>query len=214
MQYSTLQRHLPHLSVFMLYLFNNSDPNSLLFHLLTEIYYKGAFKDLQRWSCEIHSLFTAAGSPLELGFIKKVPGISAAIEETLNKSEKDEEQLRNVFNNARIRAVDVIKVQLVEFQQKRVIGLSTMYGPSDAELDEAFCSSERTKEIVGDILGKWLEFITDAVQEDPEYRLDKQAAAGTALASFLKLYGGKTKEKDGISVVDRWPTMLQKDKTR
>lgn len=212
LHYSILQRHLPHLSVFTLYLFKNSNPNALLFHLLTETYMKSNGKDLQRWAFELHSLFTMIGGPLELDCVKKFPPISAVIEENLNKSEKDEEQMRNIFNNARIRALDVIKLQLTEFQQKRAIGLSTMYGPSDIELDEALSSPERTKEIVDDVLGKWLEVITEAVPEDPENRLDKQAAAGCALASLLKIYGGKSKEKEGLLLLDRWPLLLQKEK--
>ncbi|XP_055330885.1 rho guanine nucleotide exchange factor 11-like isoform X2 [Paramacrobiotus metropolitanus] len=214
LQYSALQQNLPHLSVFMFYLCTNSEPNTLLFHLLSDAYLKGTnTKDMQRWAYELHSTFTLPDAPLELEFVRKVPAISGSIEELLSKPEwKDDEPLRAVFNNARIRAGDVVKSQLAEFQQKRALGMA--FGPSEAELQEASTSADRTAEMMGAVLGQWLQYITDAQPEEPENRLDKQAATGTALATFLRISGGKlVKEKDAtVSLLDKWPLMLQKEK--
>lgn len=49
-----------------------------------------------------------------------------------------------IFWKARARAKEELNEQLADFQQKRIAGLGTIFGPSDAQLDESF--SEKSKE--------------------------------------------------------------------
>lgn len=215
MHYLTLQRHLPHLAVFIHYLISNSDPSSLLFHFLTEYYAKGSTKEMQRWAYELHSTFLVPGAPLEIECVKHFPALVSHIDDILDKIEKSEEgQLRDLFNTVRNRALDTVKSQLAEFQQKKVLGLGSMFGPAEADLDEADKSAEKTRDMVGDILGKILDSISSASQEEPENRSDRQAAIGCAVGSVMKLVSAKLKEKDGLTLLDKWPLFLQKDKNK
>lgn len=60
---SRLWEHLPHLAVFMNYILSsNSDPNSLLFYLLTDLYKEGNAKEMRKWAFEIHSCFLVPGA--------------------------------------------------------------------------------------------------------------------------------------------------------
>lgn len=54
--------HTPHLAVFMNYVLLNSDPNSLLFYLLTNLYKEGNVKEMKKWAYEIHSSFLVPGA--------------------------------------------------------------------------------------------------------------------------------------------------------
>lgn len=49
-----------------------------------------------------------------------------------------------IFWKARTRAKEELNEQLADFQQKRTAGLGTLFGPSDAQLDES--ASDRTRE--------------------------------------------------------------------
>ncbi|GAU88500.1 hypothetical protein RvY_01187-2 [Ramazzottius varieornatus] len=211
--YLVLQRHIPHLATFIHYVISNAEPSSLLFHVLTEHYAKGTSKELQRWAYELLSTFLVPGAPLEIEAVKHTPSLVSHVDDLLEKG--DEGQLRDMFNSVRNRSVDTIKTQLTEFQHRRSLGHSPLLGPSDAELDEAEKSVDKTKSIVGDILGKTVESITVANPEDPENRADRQAAIGCVVASLMKLYGVKTKDRsDGTPIIDRWPLLLQKDKNK
>ena len=59
---SRLWERLPHLAVFMNYILSNSDPNSLLFYLLTDLYKEGNAKEMRKWAFEIHSCFLVPGA--------------------------------------------------------------------------------------------------------------------------------------------------------
>lgn len=59
---SRLWEHPPHLAVFMNYILSNSDPNSLLFYLLTDLYKEGNAKEMRKWAFEIHSSFLVPGA--------------------------------------------------------------------------------------------------------------------------------------------------------
>ena len=215
MHYLTLQRHLPHLSVFLHYMITCGDPSSLLFHVLSDYYPKGACKEMQRWAYELHSTFLVPGAPLEIECVKHFPGLVNHIDEALERIEKVEEsQLRDLFTTVRNRALDTVKTQLAEFQQKKVLGLGTMFGPGEAELDDAERSTDKTREVVGEVLGKILDSISGASLEEPENRSDRQAAIGCTVASIMKLTSAKWKEKDGVGLVDKWPLFLQKEKNK
>lgn len=59
---SRLWEHLPHLAVFTNYVLSNSDPNSLMFYLLTDLYKEGNAKEMRKWAFEIHSCFLVPGA--------------------------------------------------------------------------------------------------------------------------------------------------------
>lgn len=46
-----------HLAVFLNYVLSNSDPDALLFYLITGLYMEGTVKDMKKWAYEIHSTF-------------------------------------------------------------------------------------------------------------------------------------------------------------
>ncbi|CAG2060639.1 unnamed protein product [Timema podura] len=50
-----LWEHNAHLAVFMNYVISNSDPSSLLFYLVTDLYKEGNAKEMKKWAYEIHS---------------------------------------------------------------------------------------------------------------------------------------------------------------
>lgn len=62
------------------------------------------------------------------------------------------EILRKIFWKTRICAKNFIVTQLNEFQDKRVAGLGTMYGPSDNVLMEAKGDKAKEQKIVEDTL--------------------------------------------------------------
>jgi Rho guanine nucleotide exchange factor 12 len=172
---------------------------------------------MQRWAFEIHSTFIVPGSPLELLSCVSCQhghtGIVSAVDEVLAKPDR-EELLRDIFTNARLIALEVIKMRLLDFHKKRNIGLGTFYGPTDVELEEAVNSPERTREIVDNLLACHLEAITAGSTDDPENRSDRQAALGCALATFLKCNGIKAMGRDGAYLVDKWPLFVQKEKSK
>lgn len=71
--------------------------------------------------------------------------IANEIDDVLCKEFEKEEKLHNIFQKARARAKEVVNEQLSVFQQTRIAGLGTMFGPSDIQLDE--CSNDRAEEL-------------------------------------------------------------------
>lgn len=59
---SRLWECVTHLAVFLNYVLSNSDPSSLLFYLLTDLYKEGNAKDMRKWAYEIHSSFLVPGA--------------------------------------------------------------------------------------------------------------------------------------------------------
>lgn len=209
--YFALQKCLPHLSAFLHYLITTDNAHPLLFHLITDAYQKGNWKELQRWVYEIHSTFIVPGAPLELAsFTSSHTSVVSAIDEIIVKSDK-EDTLRDVFCNARIIALDEIRERLEEFQRQRVLGLC---GTDDNALNDAAQSAEKSRDFVESLLGRDLENITISSNDDPENRSDRQAALGCALATFLKINGIKAIGRDGAYLVDKWPLFVQKDKSK
>lgn len=46
-----------YLAVFLNFVLSNSDPDALLFYLITGLYMEGTVKDMKKWAYEIHSTF-------------------------------------------------------------------------------------------------------------------------------------------------------------
>ncbi|RZC41765.1 rho guanine nucleotide exchange factor 11 [Asbolus verrucosus] len=140
---SRFWEHPPHLAVFMNYILSNSDPNSLLFYLLTDLYKEGNAKEMRKWAFEIHSCFLVPGAPLRLCNVDE--NIAREIDDVLTREFDKEEILRKIFWKARSRAKEELTKQLADFQQKRTAGLGTIFGPTDQALSEIY--NDKTKEI-------------------------------------------------------------------
>lgn len=62
-----------------------------------------------------------------------------------------------VFRKARLKAKEELNELLLDFQQKRVAGLGTIYGPPDAQLEEAMHDKNKELKICESILVPKLE---------------------------------------------------------
>lgn len=63
-----------------------------------------------------------------------------------------QEILRKIFWKTRLNAKGFVNQQLHEFQDKRIAGLQTMFGPSDSSLLEAKGDKAKEQKIVEDLL--------------------------------------------------------------
>lgn len=71
--------------------------------------------------------------------------IAREIDEVLSNEWDKEEILRKIFWKARNRAKEELNERLTDFQQKRTAGMGTMFGPTDAKLEEI--SRDKAKEM-------------------------------------------------------------------
>ena len=114
--YLELLLHPAHLAVFLNYVISNSDPNPLLFFLITDAYKSGSAKEMRKWAYEIHSCFLIPNSPLELPNLEDgVVGVGVGIDKFLSEESSDqlrEESLLKLFWKARSRARDVLKGEI------------------------------------------------------------------------------------------------------
>lgn len=62
-----------------------------------------------------------------------------------------------MFRKARLKAKEELNELLLNFQKKRVAGLGTIYGPPDAQLDEALHDKNKELKICEAILVPKLE---------------------------------------------------------
>lgn len=53
-----------------------------------------------------------------------------------------------IFWKARTRAKEELNEQLIHFQQKRIAGLATIFGPTDISLDESISDKGRETKII------------------------------------------------------------------
>ncbi|XP_011645376.1 rho guanine nucleotide exchange factor 11-like [Pogonomyrmex barbatus] len=143
---SRLWGHHAHLAVFINYVLSNSDPSSLLFYLVTDLYKEGNAKEMKKWAYEIHSSFLVPGAPLRLHNVDE--NIANEIDDVLLKESDKEEILRKIFWKARSRAKEELNEQLMHFQQKRTAGLATIFGPTDISLDESISDKARETKII------------------------------------------------------------------
>ncbi|KAL6428557.1 hypothetical protein ACFW04_007884 [Cataglyphis niger] len=143
---SRLWGHHAHLAVFINYVLSNSDPSSLLFYLITDLYKEGNAKEMRKWAYEIHSSFLVPGAPLRLHNVDE--NVANEIDDVLLKESDKEEILRKIFWKARNRAKEELNEQLTHFQQKRTAGLATIFGPTDISLDESISDKTRETKII------------------------------------------------------------------
>ncbi|XP_034171982.1 rho guanine nucleotide exchange factor 2 isoform X4 [Osmia lignaria lignaria] len=201
---SRLWGHHAHLAVFINYVLSNSDPSSLLFYLVTDLYKEGNAKEMRKWAYEIHSSFLVPGAPLRLHNVDE--NVAHEIDDVLLKESDKEEILRKIFWKARIRAKEELNEQLADFQQKRIAGLGTIFGPSDVQLDESASDKSReTKIIETFLLPKMDPYLVDIEKENVDLR---QFTTAAGLATILT----KIFQVRPVSL-DRVPTFVAKDKS-
>ncbi|XP_011332497.1 rho guanine nucleotide exchange factor 12 isoform X2 [Ooceraea biroi] len=201
---SRLWGHHAHLAVFINYVLSNSDPSSLLFYLVTDLYKEGNAKEMRKWAYEIHSSFLVPGAPLRLHNVDE--NVANEIDDVLLKESDKEEILRKIFWKARSRAKEELNEQLTHFQQKRTAGLATIFGPTDMSLDESISDKAReTKIIETYLLPKMEPYLEDIEKEHVDLRIFTTAAGlATILIKIFQLRP---------VWADRVPTFVAKDKS-
>lgn len=97
-------------SVFLHYLLSNSDPASLLFYLITDLYEAGSsVKELRKWAYEIHSSFLMPTAPFRVARIERE--MVGEIDDVLGDAGADDAlTFRRLFVRTRQRALDDIRV--------------------------------------------------------------------------------------------------------
>ncbi|XP_076264695.1 rho guanine nucleotide exchange factor 2 isoform X4 [Rhynchophorus ferrugineus] len=202
---SRLWEHLPHLAVFMNYILSNSDPNSLLFYLLTDLYKEGNAKEMRKWAFEIHSCFLVPGAPLRLNNVDE--NIAREIDEDLTKEYEKEEIMRKIFWKARSRAKEELTRQLTDFQQKRKAGLGTIYGPTDNELKEHYSDKTKEAKLYETLFLPKLEMYLEEFERDTS---DIQCYIAAALITVLtRIFKVRSPNLD----LDRVPTFVNRDRS-
>lgn len=201
---SRLWEHHAHLSVFINYVLSNSDPSSLLFYLITDLYKEGNAKEMRKWAYEIHSSFLVPCAPLRLNNVDE--SVACEIDDVLTKESDKEEILRKIFWKARARAKEELNEQLADFRQKRTAGLGMLFGPSDIQLDES--ETDKTKEykiIETYLLPKMEPYIEDIEKDSVDTR---QLTTAASLATILtKIFQIRSVTLDHV------PTFVAKDKS-
>ncbi|XP_046401357.1 rho guanine nucleotide exchange factor 11 isoform X3 [Ischnura elegans] len=204
---SKLWEHTAHLAVFMNYVASNSDPSSLLFYLLTDLYKEGNAKEMRKWAYEVHSTFLVPGAPLRLNNVDE--NVAREVDEVLLNEADKEEILRRVFWKARLKAKEELNEQLADFQQRRTAGLGTLFGPSDAQLDESIHDKNKEARIVDGIFTKLLEPCMDDIESEADIRRVMLSLALITVAG--KTFGLRSSQYS--NVIDRCPTFVSKEKS-
>ncbi|CAH1107321.1 unnamed protein product [Psylliodes chrysocephalus] len=204
---SRLWEHLPHLAVFTNYILSNSDPNGLMFYLLTDLYKEGNAKEMRKWAFEIHSCFLVPGAPLRLSNVDE--NIAREIDEVLTREFDKEEILRKIFWKARHRAKEELTKQLADFQQKRTAGLGTIYGPTDQILAEVYSDKgKETKLYESLFLEKLDPYLEELEKESYDTKRYYMAAALTTVLTRIFQIRPTT-----AHALDRCPTFVNKEKS-
>ncbi|XP_059352052.1 rho guanine nucleotide exchange factor 11-like [Daphnia carinata] len=201
-----LWQHNAHLAVFMNFVMMNCDPASLFFHLITDLYKEGTAKDMKKWAYEIHSTYLVPNAPLKLNNVDE--HVLHEIDDALQIDIDKEEILRKVFLKARSKAKEELKRHLAEFLSKRTVGLGTIFGPSDAVLDETIHDKAKEVKIVESLLLPRLE----SLAEDLENSSDRNQAIASSLATVLQK-NFNVKSPQATSQIERCPTFVAKEKS-
>ncbi|GJQ79318.1 hypothetical protein Trydic_g16185 [Trypoxylus dichotomus] len=198
--------HTPHLAVFMNYVLLNSDPNSLLFYLLTNLYKEGNVKEMKKWAYEIHSTFLIPGAPLHLSNVEE--NVAHEIDFVLSREHDKEEIMRKIFRKARNKAREELTRQLSDFQQKRTAGLGTMYGPSDSVLSEVNADKAREQKFYETLLLEKLDPYIEEVEKEV-YDARKYYTAAALATVVIRVFGVRS----ATHALDRFPTFVNKERS-
>ncbi|XP_050312480.1 rho guanine nucleotide exchange factor 11 [Anthonomus grandis grandis] len=201
-----LWEHPPHLAVFMNYVLSNSDPNSLLFYLLTDLYKEGNAKEMRKWAFEIHSSFLVPGAPLKLNDVTE--DTVREIDDYLTIDVEKEEIMRKIFWKARQKAKKELNNQLAEFQQKRRAGLGTIYGPTDQELMDLYNDKlKETKLYETLFIPKVEPYMEEVEKENPDIR--KCLLIAALITVLIRIFKIRPQNMD----LDRVPTFVNKERS-
>ncbi|CAB3378735.1 Hypothetical predicted protein [Cloeon dipterum] len=210
-----LLQHPAHLSVFMNYVLSSSDPSSLLFYLITDLYKEGNAKEMKKWAYEIHSTFLVPDAPLRLSHVDE--NNAREVDEVLFIDSDKEEILRKVFWKPRSKAKESLSEQLNDFRQKRIAGLGALFGASDIELDESIHDKSKEIAIIEGRLLPHIESLMPRIEVEVDGRSEEEVKAfqrASSICSSLctlasKLFGLRSAN----SHCERVPSFVCKDKS-
>ncbi|XP_030386773.1 uncharacterized protein LOC115633450 isoform X2 [Scaptodrosophila lebanonensis] len=196
------------LAVFLNYVLSNSEPAPLLFYLITELYKEGTSKDMRKWAYEIHSTFLVPRAPLS--WYRQDESLAREVDNVLQSEFDKVEILRTVFLRSRKRAKDIISEQLREFQQKRMEGLGTIYGPTDDKLAEA--KGDKQRELIIDkYLMPNLQIIIEEYERDLPLEDPRKLALCSALSTVIhRIFNTRSHPN---SIVDRVHHFVSREKS-
>ncbi|XP_050433576.1 rho guanine nucleotide exchange factor 12-like isoform X2 [Adelges cooleyi] len=206
--FTRLVEHNAHLAVFLNYVISNSDPSSLLFYLVTNLYKEGNAKEMKKWAYEIHSSFLVPYAPLRLTNIEEY--MVREIDDILQKQSDREEILRKVFWKARTKAKEELNEQLCDFRHRRTAGLGTLFGPPDSQLDDSDNDKVKELKIIEMILVPNMEPFIEDMEKDSvdDRRFTMAAALATVMSKMFGLRGAQFS-----SFLERCPTFVSKEKS-
>ncbi|XP_065161980.1 rho guanine nucleotide exchange factor 11 isoform X3 [Atheta coriaria] len=204
------KENMPYLAVFVNYVLSNCDPFSLLFYLITDLYKEGSnAKEMRKWAYEIHSCFLIPGAPLRIPNVDEP--IVWEIDSALQGETTGEEMLRRIFWKPRTKAKEELTKQLNEFQQKRIAGLGTIYGPKDAVLSEIVADKTGGKDIkhYESVLLERLNMNEDSetiIINDPK----KYYTIAATITVVTRVFGVRLPSDVQL---DRWQSFVSKEKS-
>lgn len=137
--------------------------------------------------------------------------VDAVLQSEYDKSE----YLRKIFWKTRIRAKEFINGQLQEFQEKRIAGLGTMYGPNDNILMEAKGDKAKEQKVVEDYLIPKLQQYVEEIEKEGPLDDTKKIALCSALSTVLyRIFVTKTNPSGPIDKVSHYVSREKSFKTR
>ncbi|KAL5274603.1 ARHGEF12 family protein [Megaselia abdita] len=172
-----------YLAIFLNFLLSNSDPTPLLFYLITDLFKEGNLKELRKWAYEIHSTFLVPSAPL--AWFNVDESLINEVDMTLQQDYDKSELMKKVFLKSRKKAKEKITEQLRDFQVKRIAGLGTIYGPSDANLAEAKGDKLKEHKIFEETVLPKLQILVDELDKESSGEESKKVALCSALATIL-----------------------------
>ncbi|XP_059480825.1 rho guanine nucleotide exchange factor 12 isoform X2 [Neocloeon triangulifer] len=210
-----LLQHPAHLSVFMNYVLSNSDPSSLLFYLITDLYKEGNAKEMKKWAYEIHSTFLVPDAPLRLAHVDE--NNAREVDEVLLIDSDKEEILRKVFWKPRSKSKETLSEQLSDFRQKRIAGLGAFFGATDVELEESEHDKSKELAIIEKGLLPHIEILLPKLENEVDGRCEEDVRAfqrASSICSSLCTLASKLFGLRGSNpLLERVPSFVCKDKT-
>lgn len=133
------------------------------------------------------------------------------IDSALQGETTGEEMLRRIFWKPRTKAKEELTKQLNEFQQKRIAGLGTIYGPKDAVLSEIVADKTGGKDIkhYESVLLERLNMNEDSetiIINDPK----KYYTIAATITVVTRVFGVRLPSDVQL---DRWQSFVSKEKS-
>ncbi|KAH9492855.1 Rho guanine nucleotide exchange factor 11 [Bulinus truncatus] len=190
-----------HMAVFLNYLFQNSDPSPVLFHIISDQFSRctASTKDLKKYAYEIYSTFVAQRAPLS---ISVDDNLISQMDNILNKADSDT-VLKTMFQPARQSIQNEISELLADFRSKKDLGMLHFYGAG-----QLHDNMDRSQEIKA--AEETLVPVLRNLGLEDNTRLEKDQATVWAFATFLRLWVGPKSSSN--SVLDRVQTFMMKEK--